>query len=563
MILQALIQYYERMRREQPKAIAEHGFCSQAVTTSLVLGRNGRVIQIRDLCTLERGWRIPSRLIVPERPKGKVGLSIKPAFLCDDTGYVFGIDNRGDPERAREKRSAFIEYHHNLLDGVQDDGARALIRFLDTSSPETAQTLDRWTEWCGSVVVFELEKEGYLHDRAVLRDLWLQKVAESPDTRPGICLVTGRKAPIARLHGPIRGVKGTKGAMVVSFDDPAFCSYGKERGFNAPVGVAAATAYVLALNYLLVSPQHRLQIADATTVFWTAQKSRVEEFMGLVFETSDDAAEVARLREWLDAVRSGHYPKDLDPSVPFYILGLAAPAKSRLSVRFWYAGTVGEMGQRVKRHFDDIAIERLYDNEPEYPGLNWLLLETAGLHDAKNIPETLADAMMRSILTGGRYPASLLPILLSRARAEQAGKDKKTGKPKLNVSYFRAALIKAALVRNYNMEVCMSLNPECREPGYLLGRLFAVLERTQAEAINNPNATIRDRYFGSASATPCAVFPVLLRLVQHHIAKAEYGGIRDREIGEIVERIAEFPKRLSLEQQGMFALGYYHQRNKR
>ncbi|HOW97091.1 MAG TPA: type I-C CRISPR-associated protein Cas8c/Csd1 [Kiritimatiellia bacterium] len=566
MILQALARYYGRLASDSSSGIAPPGYCAQGVTTSLVLGHDGQILQVRDIRITGKGKPRPALLVIPARPTGRTGASIKPGFLGDETGYALGDDGKGKAERAAEKFDSFRKLHRDLLAGVDDPAAEAMLRFLDTWEAEKAAALDRWMEWVGTTVVFEYADEGYLHNRERLKRAW-EHMPQTKDSTGGVCLVTGNPSPIARLHPSIKGVRNaqTTGAALVSFNFDAVCSYGKEQSFNAPVSESAAFEYTTALNHLLKQGHQRIQLADATALYWTAQASKAESFMGMVFETSDDTAELARLREWLEAVRSGRFPKDLDPSVPFYMLGLAAPAKARLSVRFWYAGTVGEMGERLKRHFEDLAIKRRFENEPEYPALDRLLPETAVLHEAKNIPETLADAMMRSVLSGGRYPASLLPTLLARAHAEQAAKTKR-GKPEANVSYFRAALIKAVLVRNYNMEVSMSLNPDCREPGYLLGRLFAVLERTQEYANPGINATIRDRYYGSASATPAAVFPVLVRLNQHHLSKLSgdkkglavtMENLNADIVGGLPER---FPPRLNLEQQGMFALGYYHQR---
>jgi CRISPR-associated protein Csd1 len=257
----------------------------------------------------------------------------------------------------------------------------------------------------------------------------------------------------------------------------------------------------------------------------------------------------------------GRKPAEIDPDVLFYILGLS-PNISRLSVRFWYESTVGAISEKLGRYFNDIQINKNFENEPDYPPLNRMLLETAIRKKWDNIPPLLEGAMTRSVLAGLPFPNSLLPILLDRIRSEQAMKNDK-GRPELNVNYLRASLIKGVLVRNHQMEVSMALDLNNKSTAYLLGRLFSVLERAQAEAINSPNATIRDRYYSSASATPGAVFPILLRLAQHHVAKAEYGKWRDKEIEGILGDVSEFPKRLSLEEQGLFAIGYYHQRQHR
>lgn len=569
MILQALAQYYERLLGDPSSGVAPIGYCSQGVTTSIVLDRSGDILQVRDLRIPVRGKPRPAPLLIPARPIGRT-IAIKPGFLSDETGYVLGADTKGNPERTLAKSHAFRTLHSEILAGAEDPGAIALLRFLGKWDPKDAPSLERWDEWAATVVVFEYENEGYLHERPALRQVWSRGQALETG-KPGICLVSGSRTDVVRLHPPIKGVRGaqTTGVPLVSFNFDAACSYGKDQSFNAPVGEGAAFAYATALNYLLKRPRQRVQVGDATTVFWTARPSRAEEFMGLLFAVSDQAADTAALREWLHAVRTGHYPRELDATVPFFVLGLGAPAKARLSVRFWYAGTLGGMGERVRRHFEHVALEPLYKSDPEYPGLNRLLLATAALHDSENIPETLGDAVVRSVLSVTHYPYRLLPVLLGRARAEQALKNKTTGKPLPHLDYFRTALIKACLIRNYGKEkeATMSLNTACREPGYLLGRLFASLERTQEYANPGINATIRDRYYGSASATPAGVFPILIRLNQHHLSKlagqkAGLAVIMQKLNGAIMDELGErFPKRLTLEQQGMFALGYYHQRN--
>jgi CRISPR-associated protein Csd1 len=570
MILQALTRYYERLLADAGSGVPPPGYCTQGVTTSIILDRKGSVTQIRDLRVPSKGKPRPALLVIPARPTGRTSTATRPGFLADETGYVLGADAKGKPKRALAKFEAFRDLHRRIVGDVDDPGARSLLSFLGNWDPVKAPHLERWDEWVGTVVVFEYENEGYLHDRPALRKAWA--CVDIPEVaHPGFCLVTGTEGPIARLHPPIKGVRNaqTSGAALVSFNFNAACSYGKEQSFNAPVGEPVAFAYTTALNHLLKQRRQRVQVGDATTVFWTAAPSRAEEFLGFVFTSPDDVADVARLREWLEAARSGHYPPDLDPDMPFFILGLAAPSRARLSVRFWYAGTVGDIGTRIQQHFEALSLERLYGTEPEYPGLRQLLLETAVRHEANDIPQTLTDAVMRSVLAGTRYPDGLLPTLLNRARAEQAEKDWRTGRPIPHLNYFRAALIKACLIRNHNKrkEATMSLNIACREPGYLLGRLFAALERTQEYANPGINTTIRDRYYGSASVTPASVFPILIRLNQHHLSKisGDKAGLAvnmEKLNGEIMDAMPErFPARLGLEQQGMFALGYYHQRN--
>jgi CRISPR-associated protein Csd1 len=265
----------------------------------------------------------------------------------------------------------------------------------------------------------------------------------------------------------------------------------------------------------------------------------------------DDNAE---LRRTLEAVREGKPLQGIDPDIKFYILGLS-PNAARIAVRFWYVCTVGQLEERIGQHFRDLRIQKSFDSEPDFPGVWRLLRETVNQKASDKSPQPLlAGAVLRSIVEGTAYPQALQNAVINRIRADQ------------EINYVRAAILKAVLVRKnrlyqQGMEVSMALDKENKNPAYLLGRLFAVLERAQQDALGaGINATIKDRFFGSASATPKVVFPQLLRLAQHHIEKAEYGRMRDKQIEEILADLTEFPAHLSLDEQGLFAIGYYHQR---
>ena len=375
-----------------------------------------------------------------------------------------------------------------------------------------------------------------------------------------MCLVTGAVAPIARLHEPrIKGVVGAQssGHPLVSFNSNAYESHGFDGGFNAPVSQEATFRYCTALNRLL-SPgsDRKIRIGDATTVFWTARPSPGEAVFGLAVDPTqaEDADTVNELRASFEAIAQGKPPTyDLgDPDVPFFVLGLA-PNAARSVVRFWEQSTVGEMATRMAEHFAALRIVPSFPKDPPLPAVWQLLRETA--RESKDIPPLLPGAVMRAILTGSPYPESLLMALIRRIRADR------------EVPYLRAAAIKACLVRSLQpVELTVSLNPDHPDAAYQLGRLFACLERMQEDALGRDlNATIRDKFFGAASATPASVFPRLMRLSQHHLSKvkSESPGkavVADKRIQEVCSRVEEFPKHLNLRKQGLFAIGYYHQR---
>lgn len=574
MILQVLNDYYQRLSADPSVDVPEPGFAPQKISFCLVLDRQGEMVQVRDLRETQGKRKYPHIMVVPSLGKKKAS-GIEANFLWETTSYVLGAvqDDGKDDEKKKEKKrkralecwKAFKTLQHKLGDDIEDDGMAALLAFLDAWNPDKAKDLADWEEMAGTNLVFQLDGElNYLHERKALRDRWLfYKQQESG--AGAMCLVTGHHAPVARLHPAIKGVRGaqTSGASLISFNLDAFTSYGKKQNFNAPVSETAAFAYTTALNHLLAqNSRQKVRIGDTTTVFWTEKPSRVEDLLADLFEgkwekennQAEDAGLKRDLRLFLEAVRDGKQVPDIDPSVPFYILGLA-PNASRLAVRFWQVSTVGQMQKRIGRHFQDLAIERSFASEPEFPGIRQLLIETAVQHKTDNINPALAGSFMRSILTGSPYPQSLLAAVIGRIRADQT------------INYLRAAMIKACLVRKIRisnqqqMEVTMTLNKESTNPAYCLGRLFAILEKAQRDALGQKiNATIRDRYYGAASTTPASVFPILLRLGQHYIQKAEYGYVNDRMIEEVMCNIERFPAHLSLDEQGLFALGYYHQR---
>lgn len=563
MILQALNQYYGRLAGDEESGIPLRGFSRQPVSFALEIDADGGLKQVLDL-RVQNGKKLVARqLVVPAALKRSVGIAAN--FLWDNTGYVLGADEKGKPERAAKAFEAFRHKVRAVGAGVEDEGFAAVLAFLDAWSPESCAALEGWEELSGQNVVFRLSGEKrFVHERPKVREAWLRHYFAGASETLGQCLVTGEEGvPIARLHADIKGVRGaqTKGASLVAFNQRAFESYGKDlqQGLNAPVSETAAFNYTTALNDLLGrDSRQKVQIGDATVVFWTERKTASEGIFGLVINPGPDLGEQQRLATFLKALRQGRLPDEFEPEkdVSFHVLGLS-PNASRLSVRFWHVDTVGHMWAKVRQHFDDLHIVRQYENEPEFPP-HWLLLKAAAKReDLDNLSPLLSGALMRSILTGSAYPGALLSAVVGRIRSEQ------------KITYARAALIKACLVRNARSsgktpEVSMSLDEQSTNVPYRLGRLFAVLEKLQQEAIPGANSTIKDRYFGSASATPRAVFPVLLRLAQHHASKIEYGYAHDKRIAAILDGVdiadGGFPAHLNLEDQGLFALGYYHQR---
>lgn len=558
MIFQALKGYYDRKAQDPDGGIAPQGFEWKEIPFIIVLDANGNLVQIEDTRTIVGRNKRIKLFLVPQGVKKASGVVAN--LLWDNAEYVLGVDTRGKPDRVAHQHA---EYKARLLNlPAEDAGIKAVIAFLDNIPLAELAALPAWGEIKkeNPVMTFRLQGERDLICQRPSIIQFVQNKLENTKTVPGVCLVSGEVAEIERLHPAIKGVWGaqTCGANIVSFNLRSFESYGKEKkqGKNAPVGKGATFAYTTALNHLLrKDSKQRIQVGDASTVFWSEVPDELENSFSDIFTESpkDDPDRNTRAVESLyRSLQTGGFATDSD-TTRFFVLGLA-PNAARISIRFWQVGTVAELSGRIRQHFNALEIARP-GYEKRYLSLFRLLVNTAALGKSENIPPNLAGDTMRAILSGSPYPATLLQAAVRRIRAEQ------------EVNYPRAALIKACINRSSKKEeLKVSLDENNTNTAYRLGRLFAVLERIQERASPNINTTIRDRYYGAASGSPVTVFSTLLKLKNHHIAKLNKGEAVNQEklIGAImnegIDGALGFPPTLSLPDQGRFAIGYYHQR---
>lgn len=576
-VLQALNGYYER--RQACGNVSTADWSREKFGWCIVLSADGDIVDLEDLHDPSSNKRTVRLFEVPAAVRRTVGIA--PNLLWDKTAYVLGRTKKASARTARE-HAAFVDRHLKLLAGTEDAGLAALRRFLEEWTPERFDSAPFDADMLDGNVMFRLEGDGdedgrlrYLHQRPEARALVAAHAADTPGEGGDVfCLVTGRRGNARRLHPTIKGVEGAQssGAALVSFNLDAFTSYGKEQGANAPVSEEAADRYGKALNWLLERDSRnrvRRPVGDATVVFWAeasdpAVADALDEHWAAWSSMDDvtDEAEARKIAETLESVAAGRPVGGLDPHVVegtrFYILGLS-PNAARLSVRFWETGGFGDFARRLRDHYEDVRIEPRPIGWGVAPSVRRLLVRSvAAFEKFENIPKLLAGEVMRAILTGGRYPGSLLAAAIMRLRA---GDDPLTG--------WHAAVIRAVLARDHRKGfqkegVPMSLAPDEPNRAYQLGRLFAVLETAQRMALGNVNATIRDRYFGAASATPARIFPLLLRGAQNHLGKLrkeKKGYWLEREIENILSRLTlDLPQALPLTEQGRFAIGYYHQR---
>ncbi len=581
MILQALKEYYDRKAADPESGIAPEGFEKKEIPFVVVISATGEFVNLED--TREKdGKRLVGKSYLLPRSRTRSGSkSFATTFLLwDHIGYLFGHPD-SDPKAEKQHQAWLLSLKDLPPILAKDDGVKAMLDFYFSRDQIAAvKSHPAWGE-CVKLkscnMVFRLAGDSLPIPCRAAVQAWVRDsvspqqsddVEVEENTVFGLCLVTGEHAEIAKTHGRTPIDKDTK-SLVALQRSAGYDSYGKEQCYNAPVSKSAEFAYTTGLNVLLKSKRQRIRVGDAATVFWSAQKTTLEEDACLFFDEprkDDPDSSTDSVKAVYSAIWNGTYPSPKDESL-FYVLGLS-PNSARISVRYWHVGTVREMGDRFREYVDDLSIIRGERANPALP-VRRLLHAIAPLEDDDKLPPNLCGDMVRAILEGWPYPQTLLHAALRRIRAEQAKKDKRTGKSVPNVTYERAALIKACLNRAQRFkksepkeEMNVSLDQNNTNIGYRLGRLFAALEKLQSEANPGLNATIRDKFYGAASSTPVTVFGNLMRLKNHHLAKLENVGRRvnfERLMGEIISGFDDFPAHLVLEDQGRFAIGYYHQ----
>ncbi|WP_040976599.1 type I-C CRISPR-associated protein Cas8c/Csd1 [Necropsobacter massiliensis] len=578
MILHALTKYYQRK-----DGVAPEGFENKEIPFIIVIDRDGKFIRLEDTREQKGKKKIGQKFLIP-KDQHTTGKSAYKAsnILWDHYGYVLAFPKEVEgiakktPEEievekeknrllANNQHASFTAKVNELKQALPDDAGIAAVAAFLASAEEKGKVMqsENWAE-CAKVkgcnLSFRLVEEAVdlvCQSKVVRTYVSQTNQAQSDNVPKGICLVTGKPAPIARLHNAVKGVNA-KPAPFTSVNLSAFESYDKEQGFIFPVGEQAMFEYTTALNTLLAG-DNRFRIGDVTTVCWSEKPTPLESCVSRLLngggkDNPDD--HIDAVKTLYKSLYNGKYTEP-DGKDKFYLLGLS-PNSARIVVRFWHETTVAALSENIAAWYDDLKIVRGENSPyPEYMPLPRLLGNLVLDGKMENLPSDLIAQVTDAALNNRVLPVSLLQAALRRNKAEQ------------KITYGRASLLKAYINRAIragrlkNMkELTMSLDRNRQDIGYVLGRLFAVLEKTQAEANPGLNATIADRYFGSASSTPIAVFGTLMRLLPHHLNKLEFEGRAVQlqwEIRQILEHCQKFPNHLNLEQQGLFAIGYYHE----
>jgi CRISPR-associated protein Csd1 len=579
MIIQALVDHYDRLEKDPESDIASLGYSYQQVSFEIVLSPDGSSYEIHDIRKMNGKQSRPSRVIVLGQSKRSSALN--PYFLWDNPQYTLGYKlDDPKPERSRKACIQFRDQHlkyQSEIDSVEYD---AVCRFLQDWNIDRLSELDPHLECLTNFGVFRIQgSTRYVHECPKVLSWWNNTIAHQEKEESSPNMLTGKIESIARIHYPkIKLVRGAQssGAFIVSFNKDAYKSYGKQQGSNSPISSADAFKYCTVLNAMTSNEHRRLFLGDMTLVFWSQKPSSFEnellQFMSVQSSKDtpiEDIGTIKSIKHTLSALSKGKQIEDIDPSTSFYILGLA-PNASRLSVRLWLTSTIGELASRLYKHLEDLALEPIPDRASDL-SIRRIIAETVppkgGWPDEDAISPLLAGSVLRAILTGSAYPRALLSGVVSRVRTEGFVYDKEKRKDSNHAQHRRCAIIKACIlrdarVRGVEKDIPVSLNPDHPETSYQLGRLFATLEKIQQDAHPGLNATIKDRYFGASCATPGTIFPRLLKLHQHHIAKLDGGHkvIREKLVQSIVGNMTKFPTHQNLEDQGLFTIGYYHQR---
>jgi len=594
MILQALCELYDVLAADKNVEIPLSNYSAVECSYRITLSPDGSVVGCVELGNENKKTE---KHTVPEHEKRS---SIRPYFLCDTPKYLLGYEVETDKTTKQieflprqDWIRASLAYHRELIGDSSDEGLRAFLLFLEkqVSRPGNAFPKDMYT---GKNLIFQFDgDQNDIHDRPATKIIWEKfRQQPSPDELCGQCLITGEPTvPIAKTHNSVPILGGhLSGCSLVSFKPDSFKSYGKEQSYNAPVSKNAEFKYITALKYLLSNPKMHSLVGETTVVFWATKTGIEQDIMSVFFPSNDmnkrDPQTIDKIQNIISAIRAGKSFRDIaDPSIETYVLGLS-PNTARLSVRFWYTSTFGKFMRNMTSHQDAIGLLN-WHGEVKSVGISQILRKTVPSAVTtdwwEKCPNSFEQGLFNAILTGAPYPISLYMTMLMRIRSEAGMVPKKAASAKKEmqgkkkgektessetdgIDFVRVGYIKAVLCRNFKRDdVTMSLNLKSTNKAYTIGRLFAVLEKLQYEA--NNDSTIRSRYFASASTNPKLVFPSLLNLAQHHIAKvdSEKDGYAskyyDADISKLLWNLDnEFPATLNLEEQGLFILGYYHQR---
>ncbi len=559
MILERLLDFHDTQDTIIPAVLK-----AQSVRWMLDLDEDGRFLGLSETGTKKSDQK---ELVAPYASRS--GSKPPPYLLVDKPDYVLGhlaesdtlmaAKRETEQAKADDRHAEYVALAHSCAAAVDHPALHAFERFLHEGIEEARAEAEKLSVRKkapmkkGDLIAPRVEQQ-VLSDLPAVRQFWAELQDEAANERSSLtaeCLVTGKMAPIARTH-PVELLVGPSRVGLVSANENAFLSFGLQQSEIAPMSFTAARKYGEALRHLLLEERHHLRVGDVTWVYWTRETTKTDPLFAI------KTADPDQVEKLLEAPRTGQPRRAVDVN-DFYALAVSANT-SRMVVRSWVTTTLTEVQANIGRYFEHMRLLD-WDGQPRYH--KYTALAGSLVRDFKDLSDSVAPALLNTALWGRPLPRSLLYGAVQRARAEREN----------IVTHPRAALIKLVMLSSPSIAERYSmsdqLNPDHPHPAYHCGRLLALLDNIQAEAVG-ARATLVDRYYGAASATPASIFGVLMRNVQNHLGKLrkEKGGLAyyfDQEIAGIVHHLntsGGFPRTLTLEEQGVFALGFYQERNR-
>lgn len=583
MLIQALCEYFDMLAAAEK--VTPEGYSKVKIHYLVHLTQDGKIDTISSYQKIEKvpagkdkikEKAVPREELMPERTeKTAIDANIvdhRPSYLFG-LNYVDGALSPADKtDKAKKSHAELVKSNLEFIKDIDSPVVNAYRCFLENWVPEqeihNECLLALGKDYSKSNYIFCLKgrPDLLLHQDAALKEKWEKMNKSEEGEIPWIaqCGITGEITEIERIHRKIRGIVGgdPTGSVLIGFNNASERSYGTEQAYNSNISKTAMKKYTGALNYLLSSPRHKALIDDMTVVFWAMNASENSEdilnamLFGEAQGTGGISAEQTNLllRQVLENVGNAAVTdktllsfENIDPNVDFYMVGLK-PNSSRVAIKFIYRKKYGEILGNIAKFQRDMQVTE--HGEPVY--MNKIKKELVSPKSSdKNVDSAMMAKFFEAILYNTNCPYILLDTIVRRIRTD------------LYMGEVRAGILKTCINRsnkNKEEQITMALNEESTNQAYLCGRLFAVLEALQKDALGKLNRTIKDAYFSSASMTPAMVFPKLIRLSQNHLKKAKHPDTYNKQIGEIMDKLQEkFPKRLSLQEQGRFEIGYYQQ----
>lgn len=499
---------------------------------------------------------------------------IRAKLLADTGEYALGLAREKDKQaRVEQCHQAFVNQVRACALATNEQTVKAVLKFLERMNRSTLRLPDGFN--AADNLTFRVDGVLPIHLKSV-QDYWaaVAAAAETIDAQSPKdlleCLICGQlRKPVKRHQFKIKHIPGGQpsGMALISANVPAFESYGLEASLIAPTCQDCGERFTKAANALIEDESTHITVGPLVYVFWT------KEEQAFSVATLLSRPEPDEVRALINSIFSGTRGATKIETTPFYATAFSASG-GRVVVRDWLETTIAGAKANLARWFtlQSIIGEWGEPEAPPFPIQGYLRKESKqwveGLaecivpqikqrRNVQDVNPNVPKVLLRMAFKGGSLPMWLLSQAVNRNRGEQG------------ITRSRAAMIKMVLLSQNSdfivEEYMVKLDPDRKDPAYLCGRLLAVLEAIQRQAIPGAKATITDRFFGTASSAPASVFGRLIRGSQPHLGKLRkdrrgaYEALEKR-LEEIQVGLSSFPKTLTLEEQGLFGLGYYHQR---